>query len=249
MRNCQKCGSKKWLKTNETEIVDGFRVRVWKCGRANCPHKQAEESPFIRQEHSPKKLYFDIEYGLSKFLAFDRRVRGEWLSMDSMIEEGHVLCWAAAWLDDTDEFQYIHSMSVTQDESLRHDDSRILAELWSMLDLSDFWVGHNSDQYDVKLVRYRFDKHGMGFPYKAKKVDSLKLARKYMKAPSFKLDDLTGGGKQAMEREDWKQIALTGSPEHLLKMETYCRHDVRIGAEWLKGFIHNIEMSGERVWK
>lgn len=249
MRNCEKCGSKKWLKTNKTAIVDGFRVRVWKCGRLTCPHEQAEESPFVKQEHSPKKLYFDIEFGLSKFLAFDRRVKGEWLSTESMIEEGHVLCFAAAWLDETDEFQYVHSYCVTQEESLRGDDSRILIELWSMLDRADYWVGHNSDQFDIKLVRYRFNKHGMGFPYKAKQIDSLKLARKYMKAPSYTLNDLTGRGKQKMTLDDWIQIALTGSPEHLLKMENYCRNDVRIGATWFRELARYIEMSGDKVWK
>ena len=251
MRNCEKCGRKKWIKPlsgDTTTIVDGQRVRLWKCANPLCPHTQAEESPFIPQ-HPLRKLYFDIEFGYSKFLAFDRKVPSKFLPIENMIEEGHVLCWASAWLDGADEFQYIESMCVTQEESLRNDDRRILEGLWERLDAAHYWTGHNSDAYDTKMVHYRFHKHGMGFPLAAKQVDSLKLAKQYMRSPSNGLDFFTNDGKQEMTREDWKKIALTGDPDTLLKMETYCRHDVRIGADWFRGLVHDIEMSGRSVWK
>lgn len=248
MRNCDKCGRKKWLKTNKTAIVDGVRVRVWKCSNITCPHEQAEESPFLTQTHAPKKLYFDIETGYDMFYNFGARVNSKYLPIDNLIREGYIICWAAAWLNDADEFTYIISNCVTQAEALRHDDSRILAELWQMMDSADYWIGHNSDKFDIRRVRARFDVHGMGFPYKAKQKDSLKLIRKFEDRISNKLDYLTGGGKQEMSRADWLAIADNGDPAALLKMETYCRHDVRIGADWFRNLVHNIEMSGEKVW-
>ena len=164
-----------------------------------------------------------------------------------MIEEGHVLCWAAVWLDENNEFPYVMSNAVRQTESLANDDTRILLDLWKLIDRADFVVGHNSDAYDMKLVHWRFHKHGLSFPLQAKQVDSLKLARKHMMAPSNKLDDLTNNGKSA--RGDWKTIALTGDPVELMKMEMYCRNDVRIGADWFRKLARDIEASGRKVWK
>jgi predicted nucleic-acid-binding Zn-ribbon protein len=245
LTNCQRCGFKRYWKTEKTTVIQGVRVRVWKCRK--CGEEKAGDVPFMMTP--PKKLYFDVERGYSKWLHWDAKVPSKYLNTDNLIEEGHVLCFAAAWLDEADEFQYIHSFSVTQAESLANDDRRILTELWQMMDEADYIVGHNSDKYDMRLVKGRFDTHGMGFPYKARQVDSLKLAKKHMMKMSYKLDYLTGGGKDEMSNEDWKQIALTGDPAALQKMETYCRKDVRIGAVWFKDVVREIEMSGETVWK
>lgn len=251
MRNCKKCGFKKWLKAGSV-LVDGEWLRQWKCGRKTCDNIQTEEAPpkpsTIKQ---PRKLYFDIETSLDMFYNFGRKVPSKFLSMDSMARESRILCFAAAWLDEEDEFQKVYSYCMTQREALDDDDSRVVRALWSMLDEADYWIGHNSDSFDIKTARWRFHALGYGFPYKAKQKDSLKLAKKYMRAPSNKLDDLAkqnGNGKHDMSFDDWKEIARTGSPELLLKMEMYCRHDVRIGATWFKSLVSDIEDSGDKVW-
>lgn len=251
MRNCERCHRKNlWRKTPDTQLIDGQRVRIWQC---RCGHYQSEE-PYQYPRVRPKILYFDVETALMEVLAFDLYVPSKRLSKESIIKGSYILCWAAGWVDlDSDEFQPVFSNAVRKNESLVCDDRRILVELWSAMSDADYIVGHNSSAFDIKKVNWRFIKHNMGLPFESKQVDTLKLSRKYASPESHALDYLsqqTGGdSKDAMTLDDWKEIALTGSSERLLKMEMYCRKDVRNGIMLLKNFVRQIEVSGRKVFK
>ncbi len=52
-----------------------------------------------------------------------------------------------------------------------------------------------------------------------------------------------------MERADWHKIRMTGDAEALLKMETYCRQDVREGVGVYIDDKNWIESSGRQVVK
>ena len=229
-------------------MQDGIWLKQYKCGRKTCDNVQAEEPPpKPNTVKLPGKLYFDIEAGYSKFLAFERKVPSKYLSMP--FEEGIILGWAAAWLDENNDFQYIYSHFVKQAESLIGDDKRILQEIWGLLDSADFLIGHNSDGYDLKMLRGRFEHWGMDFPWEAKQIDTLKLSRKYTKRISHSLDYLTGGKKKEIDGDDWRKIALTGDPDALRRMEEYCRQDVRAGIDWFRDFTRKLQASGVKVYK
>jgi len=247
VKNCQGCTKKNlWSKTDKK--IDGRRV--WIC--RNCKHEQAEEPPQGLQL-KPRVLYFDIETALMKTFNFSLFVPGKYINPDAIAEQSFVICWAAGWLAESGAFQYIYSDCVSQDEAVAGDDKRVLQNLWKMQDSADYVAGHNSKAFDVKIVNYRYFMNKIPAPYEFKQVDSLKMAREHFKAPSNKLDEwlkaLGGEGKHEMCFDDWKQIAIDGNPERLLKMEMYCRNDVRGGIGVLNEITAWIESSGRKVYK
>lgn len=252
MRNCQSCGFKKWLKPDQEsdrwKVVEGICVRQWKCGR--CGRLQPEERPFDRQP--PKVLYFDIETSLMTVATFDLHIPQKYIPLDHIIQRSFIICWAAAWVKDG-EFLPVMSDSVRWYEAKTGDDHRCLTWLWQLMDSADYIVGHNSDSFDVKKINYRFIRNGMGLPYKAKQVDTLKQLRKYTRGESNKLDEWSkifgGGGKEHMEYDDWHRIRTNPTGEDLAKMEHYCRRDVREGATVYRDLKKIIEARGDPVLK
>jgi len=51
-------------------------------------------------------------------------------------------------------------------------------------------IGHNGDKFDVKKTNARFIAHGMNPPSPYKTIDTLKVARRFFKFDSNKLDQL-----------------------------------------------------------
>jgi len=247
---CHNCHKKNlWRKTQERVKIGDNWVRVWQC---RCGEKQHGDLP-QEIKVKPKVLYFDIETALMTLTNFSIYVPQKYIPTDAIIENSFVLCWAACYVDESLPFQYVMSDCVRQEEALRNDDKRILEQLWSLLDSSDYWVGHNSDKFDVRRVNARFKANNMPAPYIGKQVDTIKLARKYFAEESYRLDYLAkkkgGEGKKHMERADWHKIRMTGDAEALLKMETYCRQDVREGVGVYIDDKNWIESSGRKIIK
>jgi DNA polymerase elongation subunit (family B) len=245
------------LKTGEWERRDGHLVRVWKCSNPHCPHKQAEEAPFTAPiTHRPAVLYFDIETAPHSVLTFDLKVPSKYISVSNLVKERFILCWAAGWLDEWmpgSEYQKLYSSCITGGHALEADDKTILKDLFDMIDRADYVVGHNSDNFDIKMANWRFKVHDIGMPYLYKQIDTLKLSRKYYKPPSHGLDFLApcmgGEKKMHMEWDDWKEIVTHGDSERLRKMEEYCRGDVRNGITAFQSMTKDIEASGRKVFK
>lgn len=227
-------------------------MRVWVCGSKSCGHEQAEEAPFV-ETIRPKILYFDIETALMEVAVFSLYQPQKYISNAAIIQSSYITTWAACWVDSDAEYQYIYSDRVREDEARANSDRRALQWLWQLMDRADYIVGHNSDQFDVKLVNYRFFRNGMGLPYTFKQSDTLKLARKYFRAESNKLDYLArisgGNGKHDMEYDDWHRIRTAPTGEDLQKMENYCRNDVREGIDVFIQFRRELEQSGRTVIK
>lgn len=70
------------------------------------------------------------------------------------------------------------------------DDKEIVQELWEVLDKSDVVIGQNSDKHDIPKIYARFVIHGMKPPSSFKSIDTLKVAKRFFKFDSNKLDDL-----------------------------------------------------------
>lgn len=251
MKNCRRCGFKKWLKPGEHErwtVIEGAKVRQFRCGK--CNELQADEKPFEGQK--PKVLYLDIETALMDVALFNLRVYSKYIRPDWVVTHSFIICWAAAWLGE-DEFLPVMSDRVREDEARTRRDKRCLEWLWELMESADYVVGHNSDQFDIKKLHYRFTANGMGLPYKYKQIDTLKLARKYYAAESNKLDEwikVFGGKlKHDMNDEDWMDVLKTGNHETLQKMDNYCRNDVRSGAMVFQKFREEIEGRGDKIFK
>ena len=249
MKNCRRCGFKKWIKTETPKwIGSGDRkVRVRKC--ANCGEEQAEEFPFFKNK--PSEFYFDIERSPGLAYYYDRKV--DYIPTHMLKTEPFIICWAAGWVTDCDDFQYVSSMVVTPEEALRRDDRRILKALWGLLDIADRVIGHNVNGFDVKKVNNRFIQHDMGLPYESKTIDTLVLSRKHFPFESNGLDyiavKLGGRPKLDIGWDDWRQIVETGNDAKLIQAERYCRGDVREGIKVYKFMKRTIETSGRRLIK
>lgn len=79
-------------------------------------------------------------------------------------------------------------------------DEKLVKKLWEYLDEADVVIAHNGDAFDLKKSNARFIYHRMEPPTPYKTVDTLKVARRYFKFNSNKLDDLAvhlGIGKKA----------------------------------------------------
>lgn len=253
MRNCEKCGFKKWIKPKSsknrwTEIEyegETIRLRQWRCAARGCGHLQAEDPPALKED--PRILYFDIERAPGEAYYYNRKV--DYIPTDFLKREPFIICWAATWVGS----DKIISECVTHKEAKQRNDRRIMGTLWEMMDAADFVVGHNVDGYDVKKVNNRFIQLGMGAPTTFKTIDTLKLARKYVPFESNGLDYIAPrlGGKPKMDItfHDWRNIVETGDQRTLNKARKYCRGDVREGVMVFLKLKEWVESGGGRLFK
>lgn len=116
-----------------------------------------------------------------------------WAKWDTNIIEftrdWYILCFGYKWLDETG----VTVKSLPEYKGYKkslHDDKALMADLWALLDEADIIVAHNGDSFDIKKINARFLVHGLTPPSTYKTVDTLKVARKYFRFESNKLNDL-----------------------------------------------------------
>lgn len=110
------------------------------------------------------------------------------------------------------------------------DDKSLIQDVWSILDSSDVIIGQNSDKFDLPKINARFVIHNLPPPSSYKTVDTLKIAKKFFRFDSNKLDDLCNylglkgkvshGGFSLWER------CIEGDPKAWEKMKEYNLQDV-----------------------
>lgn len=109
-------------------------------------------------------------------------------------------------------------------------DKKLMKELWDVLDEADIVIGHNADKFDIKKANTRFILHGMPPPSPYRTVDTLKVARKYFRFDSNKLDDLgryLGVGRKLPHTGFHLWLGcMKGDPKSWKLMKQYNGHDV-----------------------
>ena len=110
-------------------------------------------------------------------------------------------------------------------------DKALCEDLWGLLDEADLVIGHNSDGFDLKKANARFLVHGLKPPTPYKSVDTLKVAKRYFKFTSNRLDDLgdvlrVGRKVQHGGFEMWKGAAFDGNMKDWRRMAKYNAQDV-----------------------
>lgn len=103
-----------------------------------------------------------------------------------IIESPQVLTVAWQWVGEKKVY------CVGQDDFINYkagvnDDTEILKLIWKLLDECDYAVAHNGDQFDVKMVNYRFLVRGMKPPSPYIQKDTKKLFKRIAKFPSNSL--------------------------------------------------------------
>jgi DNA polymerase elongation subunit (family B) len=143
------------------------------------------------------------------------------ISMDKIVANGHVLCYAAKWYGE----KGTHFESVQ-----RGNTKEMLVTVHGLLDDADAVVHYNGANFDIPTLNKEFITHNMKPPAPYKQVDLLSVVRDKFRFPINKLDYVAqtlGLGQKtrhpgfqmwvdcmARKRDAWK------------KMEEYNRQDV-----------------------
>ena len=112
----------------------------------------------------------------------------------------------------------------------KEDDSALCLALWQLFNEADIIIAHNGDRFDIRKANARFLQHGFDVPEPYKTIDTLKIARRYFKFDSNKLDDLArylGLGRKVNVGgfSTWKGC-MNGDMASWRKMVTYNKMDV-----------------------
>ena len=171
-----------------------------------------------------KVLLLDIE--TSPNLA---HVWGLWkqnVGLNQLLENSHMLSWAAKWVDES--LMYYEDMS-------NQSERQMLIPLITMLNEADVVVAHNGDKFDVKKINTRCLKYGITPPAPYKSVDTLKVAKRYFAFESNRLDYIAkylGVGRKSTHAkfpgfELWLGV-MDNNPEAWAEMKKYNIMDVEV---------------------
>lgn len=106
-----------------------------------------------------------------------------------VIENSFMLSFSYKWLGE----KATHTYALPDFHRFRkdkHDDSQLVAKLHELLSQADIVVHHNGDRFDVPTANTRLLFHGFSPPAPFKTIDTCKQARRLLKLPSNKLDDI-----------------------------------------------------------
>lgn len=175
----------------------------------------------------PKILVFDIETCPLEAYVWQQSVWGGNVSDEQIISDWFMLTWSAKWLYDED----VMSGSLTGKEALKEDDSRIVKQLWNLLDQADIVIAHNGDKFDIPNINTRFIVNNLLPTSPYQQIDTLKVARRQFGFTHNSLDALARAlgldAKLHTSYKLWKD-AKNGDDKALKYMEEYNREDVNI---------------------
>lgn len=177
---------------------------------------------------SAKILLFDIETAPMKAFVWGLWDQTIHYKNGQLEADWFILSWSAKWLfDDT-----IISNRLTGKEVLAEDDSRIVKELWGLLNEASIVIHHNGDKFDIKKSNTRFLKHGLPPTTSYASIDTLKQVRKNFAITSNRLDYVgrflgIGAKVDTGGFELWKKC-MDGDEEALRLMNEYCDGDVKL---------------------
>lgn len=205
------------------EMGKGKLSKMFKCTPDEIVRAKRDAREFTRK--IPKILIFDLETA-----PMSAYVWGRWnqnINLEATISEWFILCWSAKWLYSNE----VMSRRLTSEEALNEDDSRIVKDLWKLINEADIIIAHNAKQADIKWMNTRFIMSGLAPPKPYHIIDTLEVAKKNFGFSSNKLDALAGyfGIEHKLDTNFklWKEC-LQGNEESLKYMELYNKMDVEI---------------------
>ena len=175
----------------------------------------------------PKILIFDIETAPLKSYVWRLWKQNVNPLNGQLQSEWFMLTWSAKWLFDSE----IMSDSLTKEEVLNEDDSRITKSMYQLFDEASIVIAHNAQNFDVPMLNTRFLRNGLKPPSPYRIIDTLKEAKKIFSFASNKLDylgQLLGLGKKIdTEFQLWVDC-INGDEKALNDMRIYNIGDVKL---------------------
>jgi uncharacterized protein YprB with RNaseH-like and TPR domain len=143
-----------------------------------------------------------------------------------------IICISWTWLGEKKtHVASLHEFGV--------DESILIGILWNLFDQADIIIAHNGDKFDIKKSTAKFIEYNLSPPSTYKTVDTLKVARRYFKFNSNRLNDLgehlklgkkvkTGGfdlwlGCMAGKEESWRLMEKYNKQDVILLEKVYLK--------------------------
>lgn len=171
------------------------------------------------ENYEPRVLLYDLETGPNLAYVWGKyqqdviRFQSEW----------QLLSFAYKWLGEK---------SVKAEAQDTQTEEELVAKLHSLLDEADIVIAHNGDQFDQRMANAKFIEFEMDPPSPYRSVDTKKVARRYFRFTSNKLDDLgdkLGLGRKAQTGgfDTWLGC-MEGNQTAWNKMKRYNKQDVAL---------------------
>jgi DNA polymerase elongation subunit (family B) len=133
-----------------------------------------------------KILLLDIE--TAPILGYVWGLFDQNVGLNQIKKDWHVLSWAAKWLHDSPKnIMYNDQRNAKNIE----DDSKILKEIWHLIDEADILISQNGKSFDIKKLNARFIQHGFPPPSSYRHIDTKILAKRHFAFTSNKLEYMT----------------------------------------------------------
>lgn len=168
-------------------------------------------------KRTPRVLFYDIETGPNLAYVWGKYEQ----DVIAFVNEWELLSFAFRWQGEGKVISYGRD---------KHTEKELVKELWKLFDEADIVIAHNGDQFDQRMSNAKFLEFGLLPPSPYRTVDTLKVARRYFRFNSNKLDDLgqlLGLGRKVKTGgfDLWKGC-LANDPKSWVQMLRYNRQDV-----------------------
>lgn len=173
----------------------------------------------------PKIVILDIE--TSPITAYTWGPKWETNIID-FIAQSQILSFSAKWLNAKQITRGLNDYKGYKSGVV--DDKALVEELHQLLDKADVVVTQNGISFDHKVINSRFIAHGLTPPSPYKMVDTKIEAKRYVRLPSYGLDDMGEyfgiGRKVSHEGFDLWKKCIAGDRHAWRLMKKYNAQDV-----------------------
>lgn len=160
---------------------------------------------------TPKILVFDIETFSMTVEAWG--LRDQNLGLNQIVEDGYIVAWAAKWLNDpASKVMYMDQSKVRN----KKNNKKLVAEIVKLLDEADIVISQNGIKFDSRSINTEIETHGLNKPSSYRHHDLLRIARKYLNLPSYKLEYMSN-----KYNKKYKKLSHKKYPGH--ELWTECR--------------------------
>ena len=172
-----------------------------------------------------KIIFIDLE--TSPLIAYSWGPKFE-TNLIKVIEQSKILSYSAKWFEGKHETKGLPDYKGYTAGVV--DDSKIINDIWELLNEADIVVAQNGKSFDIKVMNTRFLANGLGVPAPYKVVDPKTEVKRYLRLPSNSLDDICDyygiGRKMGHEGFGLWLKCIAGDPCAWKRMKAYNRHDV-----------------------
>lgn len=177
---------------------------------------------------TPRVLLLDIETAPSQGYYFDLWKEGNIISES---KSWYILSFAFKWQGEK-KTRVVALSDFKGYKKNKENDKELCAALHEKLNEADVVVAHNGDHFDLPKINARLVIHGFNPPVPYVTVDTLKIARRYFKFDSNRLDSLAKyfgiGSKLPHTGTHLWLGCMSGETKSWSLMKKYNIHDVEL---------------------